>query len=178
MAVPAEAQWRGRYPHRHRDRIDGGDLLLGAILAGGIIALASSADKARRDRERDEDAPPPPAADAPVEKPGPYVGPEAPEGAASDGDDGAGSPVDVSDEDSAVDSCAAAAEDQARAIARLARVTTIGDVRASGNGWTVRGTIELSESYRQTAARRGFTCSVAQGGAPNVRIDGDRYSAR
>ncbi|MBX3595443.1 hypothetical protein [Sphingomonas sp.] len=167
MAVPAEAQWRGRYPPRHRDRIDGGDVLLGALIAGGIIALATSGDRRRAD-------PPPPPADAPP--PPPRIGdPRYGDGTGGGPDD---RPVDVVDEDSAVDSCAAAAEDEGRGMARLAQVTGISRVDAAANGWTVRGTIELGDGYRGQRRPYGFTCSVAQGIAPAVRFDGQRYSAR
>lgn len=50
-AAPAEARPYGRH-HRHHDRIDAGDVLLGAILLGGIVAVASAASK---DRGRNED---------------------------------------------------------------------------------------------------------------------------
>ena len=53
VAAPAEA--RPRWGHqRHHDGIDGGDLLLGAILAGGAILLATNIAKNKdRDGRRD-----------------------------------------------------------------------------------------------------------------------------
>lgn len=45
-AAPAEVRPYGRH-HRHHDRIDAGDVLLGAILLGGIVAVASAASKDR-----------------------------------------------------------------------------------------------------------------------------------
>lgn len=40
FAVPADA--RGRWHHRHHDDIDGGDVVAGALVVGGIAALASA----------------------------------------------------------------------------------------------------------------------------------------
>jgi hypothetical protein len=48
-AAPAEA--RGGWRHRHHDRFDAGDFILGAVIGGIVIAAASSG---KRDRERDE----------------------------------------------------------------------------------------------------------------------------
>lgn len=50
-AAPAEARSYGRH-HRHHDRIDAGDVLLGAILLGGIVAVASAASKDRGGNDR------------------------------------------------------------------------------------------------------------------------------
>lgn len=42
--------------HRHRDRIDAGDVLAGVLIIGGIAAIASAASKSNREREyRDRD---------------------------------------------------------------------------------------------------------------------------
>ena len=45
----------GRGWHRDRGGIDGGDVLLGLLLIGGIAAIAASADNANRDRRRERD---------------------------------------------------------------------------------------------------------------------------
>ncbi|MFN4135730.1 MAG: hypothetical protein ACK4G2_08765 [Novosphingobium sp.] len=47
--------WNGRGWHRDRGGIDGGDVLLGLLLIGGIAAIAASADNANRDRRRERD---------------------------------------------------------------------------------------------------------------------------
>ena len=52
-AVPAEAQWHGPPRHRGHDHVDGGDVLLGALLAGGLFAILSSG--------KHKDSAPPPA---------------------------------------------------------------------------------------------------------------------
>lgn len=175
MAVPAQAQHRRGPPPRHHhqgDRVDAGDVLLGAILAGGIIAIASSAEKKRREREaamvdqavRDYEADRA-AADVEAVPEGPY-GDAVPEG----GIDAA--PID---EEGAADRCAAAAENTGQGLARLARVTGVNSVTSTPQGaWTVRGTIELSDSYRASSGRRhqNFTCSLGTIGEPVVQIQG------
>jgi hypothetical protein len=40
LAAPADA--RGRWHHRHHDEVDAGDVVAGAIVIGGIAALASA----------------------------------------------------------------------------------------------------------------------------------------
>lgn len=41
--------------HRHRDRIDGGDVLAGILILGGVVAVASAIGNSKqRERERDE----------------------------------------------------------------------------------------------------------------------------
>lgn len=51
----AEARdWRGDRHwgrHRHRDRVDAGDIIAGAIIIGGIAAIASGISKAERDKD-------------------------------------------------------------------------------------------------------------------------------
>lgn len=51
-AAPALARdgWGGRY-HK-RDRVDGGDILAGILIIGGIAAIASAASKAKKEREQ------------------------------------------------------------------------------------------------------------------------------
>lgn len=44
-------EWRGRHRHRHNDGIDGGDILAGVLILGGIAAIASAASKNDRDSE-------------------------------------------------------------------------------------------------------------------------------
>lgn len=164
MATPAEAQrHRGRHHHRG-DRIDGGDVLLGAILAGGLIAMASSANRRERERRevrqrRDiEDR----AADTAYVESRATSGPDAqPTGYA-----------DVTDADSAGDACAAAAESSGMKFAKIARVGSIASIDPSGPNWLVRGTIELRNDYRSRWDARGFQCTIAGAGAPTVRIDG------
>ena len=54
VASPALARgWGdGWGHHRHRDRVDGGDILAGILIVGGIAAIASAASKAKKEREQ------------------------------------------------------------------------------------------------------------------------------
>ncbi|MFN5902865.1 MAG: hypothetical protein ACK439_07860 [Novosphingobium sp.] len=58
MATPAMARhgwggWGGGY--RHHDRgVDGGDILAGILIIGGIAAIASAASKSKKEREQRE----------------------------------------------------------------------------------------------------------------------------
>lgn len=52
-ATPAQAQWRGDRYDRHRG-IDAGDVIAGALIIGGIAAIASAANR-DRDRYRYDD---------------------------------------------------------------------------------------------------------------------------
>lgn len=47
--------WGGRGWHRDRGGIDGGDVLAGVLILGGIAAIASAASNAERKRNRDMD---------------------------------------------------------------------------------------------------------------------------
>jgi hypothetical protein len=172
LAVPAEAQWRGGRPYRHhRDRIDGGDLLLGALLAGGVIAIASAASNADRQRRAA-----PPAEPLPRE----WADPDGPDGSFDGADraDDDAAPVAANDEDVAADTCAEAAEEEGRRIARRATVSAVTDVDRAGQGWFVAGTIALADGYRDAATERRFRCNLTVGEAPNVRIDGGVMAQR
>ncbi len=57
-ATPAMARgwgggWGGHY--RHHDRVDGGDILAGILIIGGIAAIASAASKASKQRQQQDD---------------------------------------------------------------------------------------------------------------------------
>ena len=181
MAVPAQAQWRGGYrPYRHHDRIDGGDVLLGAVLAGGVIAVATAASNANRQRQ---------ALPAPEPLPQQWDDRDGQHGSFDDGDDFGDDDVPVAPddedravastgEDQAADACAAAAEAEGRRLARRAVVSEVTDVDRAGNGWFVAGTIELSDGYRDEGSGRSFRCNLAGGQAPSVRIDGGLFARR
>ncbi|MCW3836289.1 hypothetical protein ACFQ1E_11320 [Sphingomonas canadensis] len=174
VASPAEAQrWGGR--HRHHDRVDGGDLLLGALLAGGLIAVISSADKAERNRRDAENydypppprpAPPPPAwlpnSNAPADG---YDAPPADYGTPSGG-------YAIANADDAADACAGAALSEGQRLARVASIGAIDAVDPVSGGWSVRGSILLREDYRKRGTERPFTCSISGSAAPSVRIEG------
>lgn len=180
MAAPADARdWRGRGRWHHRgDRIDGGDVLLGALLAGGVIAIASAASRANRDRQAEQALPPPqPRYDDPRYDQRPDAGHD--DGGYADASDGPyGRPAPGAlaggDADAATDACATAAEAEGRGFARVAQVQSIDSVDPDNRGgWYVAGTLALRDGYQGGATRSyRFRCMMPGDGQPNVRIDG------
>ncbi|MGC6400896.1 hypothetical protein ACNI3Q_09990 [Sphingomonas sp. FW199] len=179
MAAPAEARdWRGRggWGHdRHRgDRIDGGDVLLGALLAGGVIAIASAASRNNRERDVYRDAPPPPPRpqadfdDVGYTDDGYADVPHGPYGRPASGGIASGAA------DAATDACATAAEAEGRGFARVAQVQSIDAVDPDDRGgWYVAGTLGLRDGYQGGSTRSyRFRCMMPGDGQPNVRIDG------
>lgn len=164
-AMPAQAQWRGYRPYRHHNRIEAGDVLLGAILAGGVIAVASAASRQRQA--------PPSAEPLPPE----WADPDGPDGSFDDDtfDEDATTP---GDEDTAADTCAEAAEAEGRRLARRATVSEITAVDRAGTGWFVSGTIALADSYRDAGTVQSFRCNLAEGQGAEVRIDGGLVAGR
>lgn len=184
VVLPANAQsWRGGwhrgpYRHYHGDRIDGGDVLLGAVLAGGLIALVSSANKPKPVAVPRDVPPPEPAYDAPPpaesdgDAPPPAYGDENAEAEAPPPPGGGDYADSAFDEDSAADRCAAAAEEKGQAFARIARVSDVSDVRREGPSWLVSGRLEFADSYRERQrASRGFRCTLSDGVEPRVQFD-------
>ena len=152
MAVPAAAE--DRKPRRHHrdraDKVDAGDIALGALLIGGVLAIAASGKK----RSGPADYAPP-------------LDTVAVTGAALDAD-------------GAADVCAQAAETQGTRLARVVRVDRISAVEAADDGWVARGMLVLRDSWRESgdARQRGFRCAVAGGGVPQVTFDGEELAAR
>jgi len=142
---------------RHRDRIDGGDILAGILVIGGIAAIASAASKNDRDRryeERDYRS-----------RNQRYDDRRADTRDDSRYDDrkydrGTG------DVQSAINICSDAAERQA---GRDARVSAIQSVVRDGDGWRVEG--ELSNS-----AERTFLCGASEGRVDFVQLGNDDFA--
>lgn len=108
--------WR-RY-RRHRDGIDGGDILAGALIIGGIAAIASAASnesRRQRDRDRYEDS--------------------------RYRDDRRTSASEIN---SVADQCSYAAEERAGYGARTDRIDT---VARDGAGWRVEGSVSSDRGY-------------------------------
>ncbi|WP_157073673.1 hypothetical protein [Sphingomonas soli] len=152
MTVPAQAQdrrWQGRGDHKrhHRggDRIDAGDLLIGAVLLGGILALTSGSKKRQR-TEADYDAPYAPDADQ-------YDG--------------------VYDPEAAGERCGAEAGIQGGDYARFSRLESVGSTNWNGRSWVVKGRVELSDDDDQRTVRTAsFRCTLRAGSAPVVTFEG------
>lgn len=136
--------YRGYRGHRgrHRDRIDGGDILAGILVIGGIAAIASAASKSNRDRRYDD-------RDYRSES-------RRYDDRRADTREDSRNSRGTGDMQSAINACSDAAERQA---GRDARVSAIDSVARDGEGWRVEG--ELSSSDQRT-----FLC-----GASNGRVD-------
>jgi hypothetical protein len=139
--------YRGYRGHRHhRDRIDGGDILAGILVIGGIAAIASAASQNNRDR-RYEDR------DYRSEN---QRYEDRREASRNDGYDDRV----TGDMDMAINACSDAAERQA---GDGARVSAIDSVARDGVGWRVEG--ELTNSSERT-----FLCGSSQGRVDFVQI--------
>jgi len=146
-ASPAMADDR-----RDRDGIGAGEIIAGAVVIGGIAALAGAFDGDRdRDRDRWDRG---------------DRGDRFGFGGGARG---------------AVDRCVRAAENQARRFGgyRYADVTDVRDVDRRRSGFRIEGRIEVGDGDRWGGRGRGFdrgrfTCRLDGRGAPLIDFDGIR----
>jgi hypothetical protein len=165
-AVPAEAQWHGPPRHREHDHVDGGDVLLGALLAGGLFAILSSG------RHKETAPPPEPIGAVDDQAPPPVAVPDT-------GGANSAPPRAKTDEEAAVDACVASAESEGRRYARVSKIDKVTIVDAVASDWIVRGTLALRDDYRAPVTdRRDFTCRVGEKGVEQVTIDGNAVAAK
>lgn len=149
--TPAMAQDR-----RDRDGISAGEIIAGAVVIGGLAALAGAFDGDRDDRRydyRDRD----------------YRG---------DRFDRRGYGVPGGSR-AAVERCVRAAENQARRFGgyRYADVIDVRDLDRTRDGFRVKGRIAVEGSPRwggRRADRGNFTCRIDGRGAPYVDFNGIR----
>lgn len=155
LATPASAQrWGGgRHHDRGHDHVSLGDALLGVLLVGTVVAATSDR---HREREIVYDDPPQPE---PVETRD--MGTPQPQG--FDG---------IYDEESAADACAQAAQFTGQRYAKIAQIMGIDDVSGSDRDWTVRGHVELADSWRSPRKGYDFRCMLSGGKEPEVAIEG------
>ena len=153
-AAPAEA--RGRYrPHYRHHNSSLGDFVAGALIVGGIAAVASAAARNNRDR---------PYYDRPIDSGYGY------EGGYSERDD------------NGLNACAATAEREAQRYTRdNARVADIRAVDNSGRNTRFQGRVEVADdgygSGRRESAR--FTCTAEYGRVTGfIFEDGFGYASR
>lgn len=144
-ATPAMAD-----DYRDRDGIGAGEIIAGAVVIGGIAALAGAFDGDRRYASRDRD----------------YRGNRSGYGVAG-GARGA------------VDRCVRAAENQARRFGgyRYADVVDVRDVDRTRNGFRVKGRIAVEGSPRwggRRSDRGSFTCRIDGRSAPLIDYSGIR----
>ena len=149
-AAPAMAQ------DRHRDRgIDAGDVIAGAVIIGGIAALAGAFDNNRGDRYQNR-----------VNYNGRNVNNRNIRN--NRGFNGR----------NAVERCVVAAERQAQRFGgyRYADVTQIRDVDRTRNGFRVKGRLQVQGAQNRRGRRADsgkFTCYL-EGGRPQIDFDGIR----
>jgi hypothetical protein len=151
LAAPAAAGDRKPRRHHHHgdrgDKVTAGDVAIGALLIGGILALAGGKSK-----------------DVKVEdisfEPAEAVPTAAPISAPFTADD-------------ATDACAQAAESSGVGLARVVRIGDVSQVDAAGEGWFVKGAVTLRDGYRAglPVTLRGFRCTIAGTGVPSVHFD-------
>lgn len=157
-----------RRHRRHRDNFDFGDAVIGAIVAGGLIAVLSGASK-----KKDEDRPVDPA----WEPQGDW---DRDRDRSRDGDwswqdrDWSNR---TNEERAAISICAREAEDLGSRYGRDARVRGIDGVDRQGGEYRVRGIVDVREDDDRRAEGRdprdadAFTCYVR-----NDRITDFRFS--
>ena len=151
----------GRHHHRHGDGIDGGDVLAGLLIIGGIAAIASAASKSAKDDDakeryrypggpdysRPEDRDYSETPDRDDDKAAPDYGSDHPGGATTTGGF-----------DDAVNNCADELERGER------RIGSVDNVGRAGDRYSVEGRLEDG---------RGFACSVDRDGqVRSVAVDG------
>ena len=137
---------------RDRDGIGAGEIIAGAVVIGGIAALAGAFDGDRNDRRyayNDRN----------------YRG---------DRYDRGGFGVNPR---TAVDRCVRAAENQARRFGgyRYADVIDVRDVDRTRDGFRVKGRIDVGGGWNARGSDRGnFTCRLDGRGAPRIDFSGVR----
>lgn len=154
VATPALARdrgwggnWGGDHGRHHNDGIDGGDILAGVLIIGGIAAIASAASKSKKERERQDDYRYPDRQTAPQR-----------DGSAGYGQDDRPEWREGNGINSAVDRCL---DEVQRGSTK---VDGVDSVNRDGQGWRVAG---------QTGSGGSFVCSVdTDGRIRSVSIDG------
>jgi hypothetical protein len=139
---------------RDRDGISAGEIIAGAVVIGGIAALAGAFD-GDRDRDRWD-----------------YRGDRWDRGGGWD----RGGRWGINPR-TAVDRCVRAAENQARRFGgyRFADVIDVRDIDRTRDGFRVRGRIDVGGGWDRRGSDRGsFTCRVDGRGAPFIDFDGVR----
>lgn len=140
--------------HRHRDRVDAGDVLAGILIIGGIAAVASAASKANKNKQRERDYR--------------YPDDNYPQQRDSDygnygnyGNDDRQGQQDYSDRggiNDAIDRC------KGEVMRGSTRIDEIDAVNREGDGWRVQG---------RTNGGGTFSCTIdGDGRIRNVDIDG------
>lgn len=133
------ADWRGRgYGRHHRGRgVDGGDILAGVLILGGIAAIASAASNAGNSRD-----------DYPYEEPYPDYRPDY-----NDSRSYMGNGID-----NAVDMCVGEVERGNE------RVAAVDNAARTGDGWRISGQMDAGGNFSCWIDNNGRIRSVDLGG--------------
>lgn len=158
-ATPALARGWGDHHWRSRDRgIDGGDILAGVLILGGIAAVASAASKSRKEsREPDYRTPDRDYRGDGADYRGDYPG--GPAGGDDPQDYGDRGPASVSDARNAVDSCVDAVE------RGQTRVRSVDAVNRDRDGWRVEGRADDGRDFSCSLDRDGRIRGIGMDGA-------------
>jgi hypothetical protein len=175
----SEAHADGRYGRRHHRRGDGfdlGDAIVGAVVAGGLIAVLSGASKKKKEEEQER----------------PLDSGWEPEGDWNrDGTYGRDGDISWQDRDwknrtneerAAISTCAREAEDLGSRYGREARVNDIRGVDRQGGEYRVSGRVEMrgdDRADRRDESRRdeSFTCYVRNDRITDFRFE-SAYASR
>lgn len=163
--LPTAADARHRH-HRHRDGFDVGDAIVGAVILGGVLAIANASKKKREERDRRDREDSYPPGDWPEgdwergdweRDRGWYPDRDRRGDDNRDwdyGDARQGTTGTYGREGAAVDTCVREAEDLAGRYGADARIVRVGDPQAEGAETRVSGLIEITdrrdENYGQT----------------------------
>jgi hypothetical protein len=179
-AVPANAQYRGH--HRDRDGISAGEVIAGAVVIGGLVAILSAGSRDRGyDRDRTDGRSYDPQYDSEYDRN--YGGYDR---------GGYGGQWRRTGSREAVERCINAAEQRASYYGNRADVTRITEVDRVRGGYEVRGRIAVDDQrgrYDRYDRRGGydrgdrydragyddrghFRCTVRYGQVQNVRVGG------
>jgi hypothetical protein len=166
----AHADGYYRRHRRHRDGFDFGDAVVGAIVAGGLIAVLSSASKKKREDDRPLDPASEPRGDWDRSRDGDWSW--------QDRD----WPNRTNEERAAIAVCAREAEDLGSRYGGDARVREIAGVDREGGEYRVRGLVEARRDREGRDDDRGrnedaFTCYVRNDRITDFRFSED-YAAR
>lgn len=148
-------RWSRRGRHHRHNRIDGGDVLAGVLILGGIAAIASAANNNdqrervyRRDRNYDRDY------DRDYDRN--YDRRETRAGTGNSGLDNA-------------------AEQCVSRIERDVRVDTVDGVNRTAQGWTVTGSLYNGEAFVCQIDENGSISSIDYGGLRGSSLRGSSY---
>jgi hypothetical protein len=149
VATPVLA--RDYWGHRHRDRVDAGDVFAGILILGGIAAVASAASKAKREREQRPEYRYPDEAGRDRDSDRSYEG---------RGEDNRPDWSESRGINTAINRCADEVERGS------GRIESVDSVNRDGSGWRVAGRME---------GGKGFSCSLdGDGRIRLVDLDGAR----